>query len=425
MEDPQHPIPTNILGYKVYKPDPYQLYLSVRAIGAFAFALVITYELVYHTTIVNLNPIQLVTVGVILESMTVLFEIPTGIVADRYSRRLSVLIGIALIGFGFLVEGLNATFIAVLLAQVVWGVGFTFYSGAADAWIADEIEEELANQAFLRGAQLSQITRFCGIIAGAFFVTFGLKWPILIGALINIILTLFLMLKMTETGFQPLTEEAQMSLWAKMILPFREAFIQLKIRPVLIVIMSVGFVIGLSLGGFDRLNVAHIFENFHLPELGSLNPVAWFSIINGVVGVLSIIGTEIVRRNLISEKKSQIADILLWLYSGMVVFTLLFALSGRFPLAIAGFCISQSLRNTGRPLLIIWINQNTSSAIRATTISMYWQSNAMGQIIGSPIIGWIGTFYTVKIAMTTVGGIYSAVLPLLYFGSNQQPNEGQ
>ena len=60
--------------------------------------MIITYELVYHTVSVGLTPIQLVTVGVVLESMTLLFEIPTGVVADAYSRRWSVIIGLFLDG---------------------------------------------------------------------------------------------------------------------------------------------------------------------------------------------------------------------------------------------------------------------------------------------------------------------------------------
>lgn len=65
----------------------------MRSVSAFASALVLTYELAYHTIVVGLNPLQLVLVGVVLESMTVLFEIPTGVVADLYSRRLSVILG--------------------------------------------------------------------------------------------------------------------------------------------------------------------------------------------------------------------------------------------------------------------------------------------------------------------------------------------
>ncbi|MBK9055067.1 MAG: hypothetical protein IPL78_30455 [Chloroflexi bacterium] len=79
-----------------------------------------------------------------------LFEIPTGIVADLRSRRLSLLIGYVIIGIGFLMEGLFPFFVPVLLAQVVWGIGYTFTSGAQDAWLADEIGESKLTQAYLR-----------------------------------------------------------------------------------------------------------------------------------------------------------------------------------------------------------------------------------------------------------------------------------
>jgi len=53
---------------------PALLYVLMRSVGAFASALVLTYELAYHTVVVGLNPFQLVLVGVVLESMTFLFE---------------------------------------------------------------------------------------------------------------------------------------------------------------------------------------------------------------------------------------------------------------------------------------------------------------------------------------------------------------
>jgi DHA3 family tetracycline resistance protein-like MFS transporter len=50
-------------------------------------------------------------------------EVPTGVVADVYSRRLSIVIGVLLTGAGFMIEGLFPYFEAILLAQVVWGLG--------------------------------------------------------------------------------------------------------------------------------------------------------------------------------------------------------------------------------------------------------------------------------------------------------------
>ena len=59
-----------------------------------------------------------------------------------YSRRRSVLIGMFLYGLGFLMEGALPWFAPVLLAQVVWGCGDTFITGALEAWIASEEEDK-------------------------------------------------------------------------------------------------------------------------------------------------------------------------------------------------------------------------------------------------------------------------------------------
>ena len=61
-----------------------------------------------------------------LEVTAFLFEIPTGVFADVYSRRLSTILGVVLIGLGFFIEGLFPVFSVVLLAQIVWGIGWTF-----------------------------------------------------------------------------------------------------------------------------------------------------------------------------------------------------------------------------------------------------------------------------------------------------------
>lgn len=408
----------NILGRSVHNSNPYNLYLCMRAVAAFAFSLIITYEVVYHTLDVGLNPLQLVTVGVVLECMTLFFEIPTGIVADAYSRRLSVLIGYFLIGTGFLVEAVSPTFAAVLAAQVLWGLGFTFYSGAGDAWLTDEVGEERAATAFLRGTQIGQVSSLLGVVAGLWLVGYGLTWPILVGALLYYALVIVLLWTMTEEGFQPAAQKQNQNLLAKMGHPLREGISLVKVRPVLPLILFVGVVIGLCIGGFDRLYAAHLTENFTLPTLGTLEPVAWFSILSAVIALLSLGGMEIVRRLREASSTFAVAEVLFVLYSGMIVFTLLFVLTQQFMLAAVGFCVSQTLRNIGRPLLIIWINQHTDSQVRATVISMYWQSNAFGQIVGSPIVGWIGTLFSLRVALTAATIVYMAVLPLLKRAGN-------
>jgi DHA3 family tetracycline resistance protein-like MFS transporter len=104
-----------------------------------SFMLYATISSVYRIQTVGLNPLQLVLVGTALELAVLIFEVPTGVLADTYGRRRSVILGFLLIGTGFSFEGALPTFAAVLAAQLIWGAGYTFVSGALQAWIADEL----------------------------------------------------------------------------------------------------------------------------------------------------------------------------------------------------------------------------------------------------------------------------------------------
>jgi DHA3 family tetracycline resistance protein-like MFS transporter len=75
------------------KPDPYQVYLTIEAVSGLLFSMIFTASAVYQVSVAGLTPLQLVLVGTTLETSVFLFEVPTGIVADVYSRRLSILIG--------------------------------------------------------------------------------------------------------------------------------------------------------------------------------------------------------------------------------------------------------------------------------------------------------------------------------------------
>jgi len=112
------------------RPSPFAVYIALQGLSSLLFSLIFTVNLLYHVTVANLTPLQLVLVGTTLETTVFLFEIPTGVLADVKSRRLSVIIGYVVMGFGFLVEGLLPFFWPLAAAQVLWGLGYTFTSGA-------------------------------------------------------------------------------------------------------------------------------------------------------------------------------------------------------------------------------------------------------------------------------------------------------
>ncbi len=124
---------------------------------------------------------QLVLVGTTLELTVLLFEVPTGIVADAYSRRTSIIIGYFLMGLAFLVEGSFPVFSMILLTQLLWGIGYTFTSGATQAWLSDEIGEENANRAFLRGNQYDLAGALIGMLLAIPLGNLAVNVPILAG----------------------------------------------------------------------------------------------------------------------------------------------------------------------------------------------------------------------------------------------------
>ena len=110
----------------MYGLRPYPVYLFISGASGLFFMLYATIASVYRIQTVGLNPLELVLVGTALELAILIFEVPTGVLADIYGRRRSVIVGFLLIGVGFSFEGAVPVFAAVLTAQLIWGVGYTF-----------------------------------------------------------------------------------------------------------------------------------------------------------------------------------------------------------------------------------------------------------------------------------------------------------
>jgi len=366
------------------------------------FAMMATLSAVYRVQSAGLNPFQLILVGTVLEITVFLFEIPTGIVADVYSRRLSTVIGYFLIGLGFMVEGAVPIFGTILLAQVIWGIGATFTSGAEEAWLADEVGEEKLAHLYLRGSQLAQIGTLIGIVLSVGFGRFSLNLPIFLGGVFIVGLAIFLALFMPEKGFTP-TPSAERDTWKKMGQTFLEGARTVRGRPVLMVMMAIAFIYGLSSEGLDRLWEAHFLANFTFPSIGQFEPVVWFGFINVLQLLLVIVATELIRRRLKVEDQQTALSALLIINAIIVGGLILFGLAQGFMMAVAFISTILVLRRTGAPLYAAWLNKGLPSEIRATVLSMRGQLDAIGQIIGGPIIGLVAVTLGLRAAMIGVG----------------------
>jgi DHA3 family tetracycline resistance protein-like MFS transporter len=401
-----------------HKQNAYTVFLLMEGATSLFFALIFTVNMVYQVTVVHLNPLQLVLVGTLLETIVFIFEIPTGIVADVYSRRLSIIIGLLLIGFGFAIEGLFPVFGAVLLAQILWGLGATFTSGATQAWISDEVGEKRAGKAFIRGAQMGQIGGLIGIGASVLLGSIQIQIPIVLSGILFVLLGSVLIVIMPETGFAPTPREDR-NTWQTMGHTLRGGIRLARLRPILLTLLGISAVFGLYSEGVDRLWTAHLLEDFTFPTLGGLKPVVWFGIINVVSMLLSIVATEILRRRVNTNDEKLVARVLIGINAATVVGILVFALTGWFGVALSALWMVQVLRGAANPLFNAWLNQHLESSVRATMFSMTSQLNAIGQIVGGPVVGYIGTAGSLRAALTTSGLILTPVLWLFARGSRQ------
>lgn len=395
----------------VNKLSAYKTYLLFSAITAMCFSLVTTVMIVYHIEIVHLNPLQLILVGTTLELACFIFEIPTGIVADVYSRKLSIVIGGVLTGVGFILEGSISSFVFVLVAQIVWGLGSTFISGSLEAWIAEEEKNKDLDEIYIKGAQAGQIGAFIGIVLSTVIANFSVRLPIIVSGVLFIILALFLWLYMPENNFKP-SVPGDLNTFKKMVYTFKSGLKFVKSKSIIMILLAVTLFYGLSSEGYDRLSNAHFLQDTTLPKLGNLSSVTWFGIF-GILGmILSFIVMHFMAKNLKNEDNRKNGKLLLCINILYISSMLIFALTRNFSLMLIAYLATNTFRIINEPIFSAWLNGHIDDNSRATVLSINGQMNSLGQILGGPIIGIIATNISVSIGIVCNSLLVAPVLVL-------------
>lgn len=390
---------------------PIVVYLVLEFGAALFFSLASTVFMLYQVLVVELTPLQLVLMGTTLETTIFLFEIPTGIVADLKSRRLSVIIGYGVISVSYLVAGTFPIVWAVAFSQVLWGLGYTFTSGATQAWVADEIGEARAGQAFLRGTQAARIGALLGIPVSVGLGRIALHWPILLSGGGLLLLAGFLALTMSEEGFAPVPP-GERTTWDSMLKTLHDARQVVRRQPALLTLLAIALFYGLYSEGFDRLWTPHLLEDFPVMAQGDVEPVIVFGFIRGVMLLVSVFATEIAKRRVATDRSPPIARALMLIATLIIVSLAGFGLTHAFWIALGLYWLIGGLRSVASPLHTAWFNLRIDDPqVRATMFSVVSQTDAIGEIAGGPAVGVIGN-RSIRAALVTSALVLSPVLPL-------------
>lgn len=387
------------------------VYLILSSASAFFFTTVFTINLVYQLQVAHLNPLQLVLVGTVLEITLFLTQVPTGVLADVYSRRLAVIVGLVLTGAGSLLEGSIPQFWAILLSQVLWGVGITFTDGADSAWIADEVGDGQLGPLLLRSSQVSRVFELVAIPLSVALASVRLNLPVLLGGGLFVALAVLLLVVMPERGFKPTPREDRSS-WQALAETTSNGVRLIRLRPILLTFLGITAFSGLFSEGFDRLWTAHLLEDFSVPVLGPFQPVVWFGVISLGSTLLNLAVTEVIKRRLDITRHRAVANLLLTFTACLVASVLGFALAGNFWVALLAIWCARVFRDVQEPIFRIWQIQRIDPAVRATVLSIDGQVNALGQIAGGPAVGAIGNI-SLRAALVVAGVALSPALLLL------------
>jgi DHA3 family tetracycline resistance protein-like MFS transporter len=390
----------------------YRLFLAMSLTGVFADTMYFTIATIYRVQVAHLNALQLVLVGTVMESAIFVFQVPTGVIADVFSRKSAIVIGIFIRGIAFVLEGSFPYFPAILAAQALWGLGYTFTAGAVEAWIAGEVGEERIGRTFLRGNQIGQLGALGGIALGVALASIHLNVPLVTAGVLTLLQGTALLLLMHERkDFR--VPNTELTNWQQMTGTIRSGIQLIRARPVLLSILGIGLFIGLYSEGYDRLNTAHFLKDLTLPPLGAFSYVGWFGIMQVGSILLSLGAVELAIRRIDMKSHLQVARTLLAMVSLLVLCLIGFGQTGSFVPALLFFWLIAVLRDIIDPLYTSWLAQHTDPKIRATVISFGGQLDAFGQIVGGPPLGLLALARGIRTALVVSGVILSPACALL------------
>lgn len=142
----------------------------------------------------------------------VLFEVPTGVVADAAGRRISFILGAAtLLVTTVAYLGLwwaEADLLWWVVVSILIGLGFTFFSGATEAWLIDALEatgfDGAVETVFGKGQMASGLATLVGTILGGFLAQVSLGVPYAVRSAMLVIVIVVAYLKMHDIGYTPI-----------------------------------------------------------------------------------------------------------------------------------------------------------------------------------------------------------------------------
>ena len=344
---------------------------------------------------------------------SMVFEIPTGVVADTVGRRVSLLLCLVTLFATTLLYVACAWrgwgFGGFLWISLLLGLGYTFYTGAVDAWLVDALKAtgyaEPLEPVFARGQMYFGAAMLVGTIGGGLLGDIRLYVPYLVRAALVVPLFLLAWFRMPELGFTPRALELR-----RVGPELRRVFVEglhygLKsrvLRPVMLAsLVSMSFMIF----GF------YSWQRYFLDLLG--RDVVWVDgVISALVGLSLIVGNALVAP--LSRVVRTRTGVLILSTGAQAVLAVACGLLTNFFAVVGLYLLYGVAIGLALPVKQAYLNAHIPSAQRATIISLDSMFANSGGVLGQTAWGWVARTRSIGTAWAWSGLTLLLGIPLYW-----------
>jgi len=369
--------------------DKIRVYSIVRFLTSFALGTILPVYVLYFRHY-QINLFQIAMLAAIFEASILIFEMPTGIVADTYGRKISVILS----ALASVISGIFFIFFPILLgfiiAEILNGLGETLRSGALEAWLVDSLKhegkEEKVKHAFAQGTKYRIIGNLSGLILGGYLASLDIRLVWVPFTIVFLILNLFLILKMKEE--YKIGKVISNRILSKISETIKKSLIVIKSQKLILALLLLALFSEFSFETISQYWQVHFNENLFIKT----EYFGWILVISSVITILLIDKVTRLSERFKHEVSSLVILEILFLLSLLVI-----ALTVSPILAIIFFILLQSFASFKEPIFLDLYNKHIPSEQRATLLSFQSLVGSGGEVLAGLCIGVVALKFGLRI----------------------------
>ena len=352
----------------------------------------------------------------VLNFSAFVFEVPTGVIADKFSRKWSICLGTALMTGGVVIMLVTVNFALLALGFLCWGLGSSLVSGADSALLYDSLEAENEAEHFQaiigNAISLGLATTVLGTLAGGLIVkVLGLSGPmwVWLGLLLGVIIITATfkeppMLKTIRGKNEAATLGGQIREYVKHL---QSSFQLVSRNRELLVLIFIGLVLGRLWATTERpLSQPHLTSFGYSPEM-----ISYFHTIFYLIAAVLAKNSHRISTWLGGNEVG--AMLLIGLVGSGAIFMVVNASGGLG--VVLGLSSIYVVRGLSQPLIENGLNKRVTSEKRASCLSIANMGNSLAGVLLGPLFGYLADAWSLQTSLYVYQWTFLSLLLLGVF----------